>query len=82
MLFRKILRIIAIVGIPLILLLQAVSFVFIIMHWEGARVLSTAAAPFLFITMLAGFLYAVLVKPQPKFQKPTFDFDNAESKSH
>ena len=77
MLFRKILRVIVIVGIPLIMLLELISFLFIIMHWEGARLLSTAVAPFLLIALFAGFLYAVLVKPQPKFQKPTFDFDEA-----
>lgn len=78
MTFKKILRVIVLAGIPLIFLLELISFAFIIMHWEGASVLASAIAPFILVALLAGFLYAVLVKPQPKFQKPDFDFDRKD----
>ena len=71
MVYKKILRWVTLVGLPISILLFFVDVLFRIQHW--ARLFGTAAPILMLTTLVCAWQYAVLVGPA-RSVRPSFDF--------
>lgn len=78
MAFKKILRWVTIVAIPLSILVSLVGTLFRIQHWEGGGLLLGVGSLAILFSMLSAMLYAILVKPVRPHQTK-FDFEKKDA---